>query len=161
VTEVLEDEPTRPRHLTWLVVAVLVLGLAVVAVDDRRVHGAESARVDVCATATATAWTLADRRVSGMASYVRPAFDGAYTPGVRTGLAQLVAGAALRAVPGLHASRSTCTGVDVRRWHGDLRRRLEDCLATLDARLLWLQEVARDGGVAFRSVPEPAAGCTA
>jgi hypothetical protein len=154
VTELLEHDPPRPSVRSWLVVGVFVLALVAAGVDDRHAHAAESARVDRCAAATVAARTLADRRVRSMASYVRPALNGAYTPEVRAGLSGLVGRAARQSSPALDAARTTCARVGVRPWHGDLRGRLAACRAAVDARLRWLAEVADDGVQAFRAVPD-------
>ena len=154
-------QPTRTSRRTWALVAVLVAVLLAVGLDDRRVHAAESARVEGCAAATVAARAFADRRVSAMATYVRPAYAGRQTTRTRAALARLVGGAARDSSGPLTAARATCGRLDVRPWHGDLRSRVEACLVTLDARLRWLDEVARDGGEAFRSAPDPTSGCTA
>lgn len=144
---------------SWLVVGALVVLLAVLAVDDRRAHAAEATQVERCASTVTDARVLADRRVSAMASYVRPAFSGRQPPATKTGLAQLVAGAAARAVPTLESARASCADVGVRPWHGDLGGHLDACLAAVDARLAWLHDVTRDGANAFRSAPESTTGC--
>ena len=79
---------------------------------------------------------------------------------MRSSLSRLVGGAARQSAPALEVAHATCSRLDVRPWHGDLRSRVDLCLDTLDARLRWLDEVARDGGAAFRSAPDPTAGCT-
>ena len=144
---------------SWLLVGALVVLLAVLGIDDRRVHAAEEEQVQRCVATVADARVLADRRVSAMASYVRPALSRRQLPETRVGLAGLVAGAARKAVPTLESARSTCAAVGVRPWHGDLNQYLDACLAVLDSRLDWLDEVARDGATAFRSAPEPTEAC--
>ena len=161
MTEVLEHEPPRPTRRAWAAVGLLVLVLVGAGVEDRRAHASEAAAVARCAAATGEARALADRRVSSMASYVRPALNGSYTPEVRAGLSRLVGEAARDAAPVLGAARVTCARVGVRPWHGDLRGRLDACLQTLDARHAWLEEVAGDGTLAFRSAAEPTVGCAA
>ena len=161
MTELLEHEPPRTSPRTWLVVGALVLALVAVGLEDRRAHAVESDRAAACAAATVAARAFADRRVSAMASYVRPALNGSYTPAVRAGLSRLVGRAARESAPALDAARTTCARIDVRPWHGALQGRVDACLDTLDARLRWLEDVARDGDVAFRSAPEPTTGCAA
>jgi hypothetical protein len=160
VTEVLDQEPSRPSRRSWLVVGLLVLGLVAVGVEDRRAHAAETTRVDHCAAVTLAARSAADQRVGAMASYVRPAFDGSYTERVRHGLARFVGRVARRSSPLLDTARTACTRVDVRPWHGDLEGRRRACLAALDGERRWLADVARDGATAFRGTAGPAAGCT-
>ena len=161
MTEVLDHEPPPPSRRAWSAVGLLVLVLVAAGVEDRQAHAAEGDAVERCAAATAEARALADRRVSSMASYVRPALNGSYTPEVRAGLSRLVADAARDAAPLLGAARVTCARVGVRPWHGDLRGRVDACLQTLDARRAWLEQVAGDGTLAFRSAPLPTAGCAA
>ena len=161
MTEVLEQEPVGPSRRAWVAVGVLVLVLVAAGVEDRHAHAAGHDAVARCAAATAEARALADRRVSSMASYVRSALNGSYTPEVRAGLSGLVGDAARDAAPLLGAARGRCARVDVRPWHGDLGGRLDACLRTLDARHEWLADVAGDGMLAFRSVAEPASGCAA
>lgn len=157
--EVLDQRPTAPSRRAWLVVGLLLLGLVGVGLEDRRAHAAEAARIDACLETAQAARDLADRRVSAMATYVRPALSGAYTYQVREGLAALVARSARRAAPALDDARGACARIDVRPWHGDLQDRLDGCLATLDARLAWFSRVAGDGAVAFRSAAGAAHGC--
>lgn len=145
----------------WLVVGTLVVLLVGLGLEDRRAHADEADRVEECVSATIAARTLADRKVSSMADYVRPALNGAFTPEVRTGLSRLVGGVARDSVAPLDAARSTCARIDVRPWHGDLKGRVDGCLETLDARLTWLDDVARDGTAAFTSAPASTAGCGA
>ena len=153
--------PTRAPRRAWALVVVLVLVLVAVGLDDRRVHAATSARVETCAAATVAARAFADRRVSSVATYVRPAWASPQTTSTRAALARLVGRAARDSSGPLTAARTTCRRFEVRPWHGDLRARADACLATIDARLRWLDEVARDGGVAFRSAADPTAGCSA
>ena len=161
MTELLEHDPLRTPLRSWLVVGGLVVVALALGVEDRRAHAAEAVRVQECASAVGQARALADRRVGSMAGYVRPAFNGSYTTETRDGLAGLVGSAARRSRPPLAGARESCARIDVRLWHGTLRGRVDACLSTADVRLRWLDDVSRDGGLAYRSSPVPTPGCSA
>lgn len=148
--EVLEaDAPTSRslRVVGVLVVAAIVVGAAFWAEGVRR-GGGERRAIDACAAQATEAVERAERRLSSMASYVRPAFGSAPAE-VDAGLMRLVAGQVPEAQPAVEEALAECRAIEVWRFNADHREARDAWVAYVAAEQRRLQAIADDGGSYF------------
>jgi hypothetical protein len=140
--------PRRRLLVACLVVVLVIVGATAWYVDGRRrVH--EFSTLLRCVTVAESAWTIADARITSMASYVRPSVGLNPSLNVQHGLYALVADEAAVGVPSLRQALHGCRSVHVLAYHSKLRAARTAYVALLQAEVDRVAATATDGSQAF------------
>ena len=152
-----ERIPNRRRQLVAAGVAVLLLVAGGVTWRlDSQARAAEFTALMTCVSRAEDTWAVAEARVMGMVSYVRPSLSYA-RPSIGAGttedmtrsLYRLIAAQATIGVPEVRRAVRSCSNVSVRGFHQDLRSAHEAYLRCLGTELGRLRSTAVDGSHAF------------
>jgi hypothetical protein len=145
-----EPSPRRePRTRLVLVVAgVLVLVGLLLAWVDQQARSREDRDLAACSDQAYAAAVRADQVLGSMAEYIRPSLA------VRSGLWDLMSGAAERARPGIDAALARCRDVEVLGLHRTHVRERAAYVDYLAARAGQLDAIEADGRAAGESDPE-------
>jgi len=149
----LDADPTRTvSHLprwAWVVALVLVLGVAVVVVDEAS-RAQESARVSDCQDQLRQATGYVERRLGLVDNYLQPtlATDGRVQ---QLHLADLMSARAHHVLARVQQADTYCRHVTVRPWHWGLAERQSASTAYSAALVTLVQLVAAQGRVPFEA----------
>lgn len=142
---------TRREPRTRLVLAVagtLVLVGLLLAWVDQQARSREDRALAACGDQAYAAAVRADQVLGSMAEYIRPSLA------VRSGLWDLMSGAAERARPGIDAALARCRDVEVLGLHRTHVRERAAYVDYLTARAAQLDAIEADGRAAGESDPE-------
>ncbi len=139
---------------------MLLLLVGGAALWDHRLRDRDATRVRGCVAAATSSVRFTSARVDAIASYVRPALDGAQEPATRRRFERIVSRAVESTVPDVRRARERCTAVQVAWLHRGAEARRQDCLRLLQADLDYLDAVIADGARAFGTRTLPAGSCT-
>lgn len=139
----------EPRTRLVLVVAgALVLVGLLLAWVDQQARTREDRDLAACGDQAYAAAVRADQVLGSMAEYIRPSLA------VRSGLWDLMSGAAERARPGIDAALARCRDVEVLGLHRTHVRERAAYVDYLAARAAQLDAIEADGRAAGESDPE-------
>ena len=139
----------EPRTRLVLVVAgALVLVGLLLAWVDQQARSREDRDLAACEEQAYAAAVRADQVLGSMAEYIRPSLA------VRSGLWDLMSGAAERARPGIDAALARCRDVEVLGLHRSHVRERAAYVDYLTARAAQLDAIEADGRAAGESDPE-------
>lgn len=138
----------EPRTRLVLVVAgVLLLVGLLLAWVDQQARDREDRALAACDEAAYAAAVRADQVLGSMAEYIRPSLA------VRSGLWDLMSGAAERARPGIDVALADCRDVEVLGLHRSHVRERAAYVDYLTARAAQLDAIVADGRAAGESDP--------
>lgn len=140
-----EREP-RARLVLVLAGVLLLLGLLLAWVDQQA-RSREDRALTACEEQAYAAAVRADQVLGSMAEYIRPSLA------VRSGLWDLMSGAAERARPGIEAALAACSEVEVLGLHRTHVRERAAYVDYLIARAAQLDAIVADGRAAGESDP--------
>lgn len=139
-------ESSRTRLVALLAAGLLLVGL-VLAWADQRVRTREDRALAACGETAYAAAVRADQVLGSMAEYIRPSLAE------RSGLWDLMSGAAERARPTIDAALATCRDVDVLGLHRAHVRERAAYVDYLTARAARLEAIVADGRASGEADP--------
>ncbi len=141
------ERAPRTRLVLQVAGALVLVGLLLAWVDQQA-RSREDRDLAACGDQAYAAAVRADQVLGSMAEYIRPSLA------VRSGLWDLMSGAAERARPGIDAALARCRDVEVLALHRTHVRERAAYVDYLAARAAQLDAIEADGRAAGESDPE-------